>query len=922
MLATGTQLGPYEIQDLLGSGGMGEVYRARDPRLGREVAIKVLSADFAADGARLQRFEQEARTLAALNHPNLMAVYDVGRDLERTGGTPYLVTELLVGETLQARLLPGPVGPRQAVDWGRQIASGLAAAHDRGIVHRDLKPGNIFITREGRAKILDFGLARLTPLATGAEDATLAGPASGSAHTMPGMTLGTVGYMAPEQVRGEPADARADIFAFGAVLYEMLTGAKPFARTSAADTMSAILRDDPAEPPPSAPMPPALDRIVRRCLEKQPSQRFQSASDLGFALEATLGTASSSGSQMAMPAVSATKKQGGSPGAWRWLALGAVAALIAGGIAVWMHWPHGFDLGELKYTPFSFMEGGVNSPVWSPDGKAVAYGCSLTRGQPFQICVRYLSSPAETPLTHGTHGSVPFAWTPDSGRILFTTTSGVFSVSVTGGQPTQLLDTTQGVAKGFGMTNGTGDMTLSPDGTALVGTMTLKDGKTGLAMSSPPGEAPRALPEASYVSAGFLNQPTLSFAPDGHSILMFDHSVDRGRDETWLIPWPVSAGSPRLVLAGMPQNAITPTFSWLPDSRHIVLGLWNTGGLATQLWLVDTESGTRTAISAADRTLVSPAVSPDGNQLIYVDQVVNFDSMEVTLRDGHVTPLLATPRNESTPAWAAKAPLLAYVGDRSGPVEIWLHTPGAPDRPLLPESQTSGSHALLLNPAPSPDGARVIYGRIGSSGEAQRVSYQLWIAAVSGGTPQRLTNNPTGKDLEFGGDWSPDGSQFALLEQTGPGNGSIAVVATGGQAAPRVLATDSDSYLPTWSPTGQWIAYRSDDANWKLLSPDGSQHRDLGKYDSPAMVFSRDGQTLYGIRPDGKADRGQELFSVPLTGGPAHVITVLGSEDAPQSLSNPGTHFTLSPDGQSLTYSVQRPSSGMWLVSGFKAARH
>ncbi|MGH9519944.1 MAG: serine/threonine-protein kinase, partial [Terriglobales bacterium] len=238
MLQTGVQLGPYEILDLLGSGGMGEVYRARDPRLGREVAIKVLSADIAADGARLQRFEQEARTLAALNHPNLMAAYDVGRH----EGTPYLVTELLVGETLQARLQPGPVGPRQAVEWGRQIASGLAAAHERGIVHRDLKPGNIFITREGRAKILDFGLARLVPLAAGAEDATFAGSA-GSAmtgSTLAGMTLGTVGYMAPEQVRGEPADARADIFAFGAVLYEMLTGAKPFARTSAADTMSAI----------------------------------------------------------------------------------------------------------------------------------------------------------------------------------------------------------------------------------------------------------------------------------------------------------------------------------------------------------------------------------------------------------------------------------------------------------------------------------------------------------------------------------------------------------------------------------------------------------------------------------------------------------------------------------------------------------
>lgn len=915
MLQAGVQLGPYEIQALLGSGGMGEVYRARDPRLGREVAIKVLSAEFAADAARLQRFEQEARTLAALNHPNLMAVYDMGRH----DGTPYLVTELLVGDTLQARLQPGPVGPRQAVDWGRQIASGLAAAHERGIVHRDLKPGNIFITREGRAKILDFGLARLTPLAAGPEDATMVNAGGGSAHTMPGMTLGTVGYMAPEQVRGEPADARADIFAFGAVLYEMLTGAKPFTRSSAADTMSAILRDDPAEPPPSAPIPPALDRIVRRCLEKQPSQRFQSASDLEFALEAALGTSSSSGSMPALAGTSVPPRA--RPGAWRWVALAAIAALVAGGFTVWTRWPHPPDLGKLQYTPFSFEEGGQGSAVWSPDGKAVAYASSLTRGQPAQVYVRYLNSPTGTSITHGNNTCVPFAWTPDNGRVLCNTAEGIFSVSVTGGQPTSVLDTAKGPAKGFGNTNGAGAITLSPDGTALVGTFVLQDGKTGLAVSSPPGAPPKPLPEAGYASAGFLNRPVLAFAPDGHSILLFDHSADRGRDEAWSIPWPVDSGSARLVLGGMRQNSITPTFGWMPDSRHVVLASWDTGGLATRLWLVDTETGERTALSGADRTLVGPAVSPDGNQLIYDDQVINFDSIEVNLHDGRVTPLLATPRNESTPAWAAKAPLLAYMGDLSGPVEIWLHTPGASDRPLLPPSQTP-SGELLLNPMPSPDGTRVVYGRIGNAGGGARISYQLWIAAVSGGQPQRLSDNPAGKYMEFGGDWSPDGAQFVLLEQTTNNRGGIAVVSSGGQAAPRLIATDADSYLPSWSPTGQWIAYRADNSLWKLISPDGAQHRVLGKFDSQAMAFSRDGQTLYGIQPDGKNDGGQELFSVPLAGGPMHVIAALASDDAPQSLSNPGTHLTLSPDGQSLTYSASRPTSGLWLVTGLKTALH
>ena len=271
----------YEIISLIGSGGMGEVYRARDTRLNRDVAIKVLPGLSTADPDRLRRFEQEARAAAALNHPNILAVYQMGIHQ----GAPYLVSELLEGETLRDRLKRGPLPIRKVVDYGIQIAKGLAAAHEKGIVHRDLKPENLFLTNDGQAKILDFGLARLTQM-------NEAMPAQ-SAHevkTVAGMLMGSMGYMSPEQVRGQVADHRSDIFTFSAVLYEMLTGQRAFQKATSIDAMSAILNEEPTTLTQFLPnAPPGLERVVQRGLEKNPEQRFQSASDLGFALEAAAG---------------------------------------------------------------------------------------------------------------------------------------------------------------------------------------------------------------------------------------------------------------------------------------------------------------------------------------------------------------------------------------------------------------------------------------------------------------------------------------------------------------------------------------------------------------------------------------------------------------------------------------------------------
>ena len=273
-LPPGTRLGPYEIVSALGAGGMGEVYRARDPRLGRDVAVKVLPAAATHDPDRLARFLQEARTIAALSHPNLLAIFDVG-----AGDVPYLVTELVEGETLRARIARGPLPPGEAVMLGLQIAAGLAAAHARGVVHRDLKPDNVIVMGDGRAKILDFGLATTMPLPSPASEAQTA------ARTLPGLVLGTLGYLAPEQARALPVDHRADIFACGAVLFEMLTGERAFRGESPADTIALILHRPPAALVFGPTVTPALAAAVRRCLEQEVAKRFQTAGDLALALE-------------------------------------------------------------------------------------------------------------------------------------------------------------------------------------------------------------------------------------------------------------------------------------------------------------------------------------------------------------------------------------------------------------------------------------------------------------------------------------------------------------------------------------------------------------------------------------------------------------------------------------------------------------
>ncbi len=383
-LAAGSKLGPYEILGQIGAGGMGEVYRAKDPRLGREVAIKVLPASFSQDADRLRRFEQEAKAAGVLNHPNITAVYDIGTNT--SDGAPYVVQELLEGETLRSELAGGRFSPRKAIDYATQIAEGLAAAHEKGIVHRDLKPENVFVTRDGRVKILDFGLAKLTQIeGSGSSGTNLPTETKG---TEPGVVLGTLGYMSPEQVRGRSADARSDIFSFGAMLYEMLSGKRAFHGDSAADTMSAILREDPPDlSVTNQSISPGLERIVRHCLEKNPERRFQSARDVAFNLGELSGT---SGTAVA---VGAARRPGKS---FPWLAVGTLAAVLAAFAAGHLLWRPP-AASSPTYRRLTFRRGNIGTARFAPDGRSVVYGASWV-GEPLEIYTTRLDGPESIPI--------------------------------------------------------------------------------------------------------------------------------------------------------------------------------------------------------------------------------------------------------------------------------------------------------------------------------------------------------------------------------------------------------------------------------------------------------------------------------------------------------------------------------------------
>jgi Tol biopolymer transport system component len=575
----GKTIAQYKILEKLGAGGMGEVYRARDQRLARDVAIKVLPESFSRDPDRLHRFELEARAAGQLNRPNIVIVHDCGTH----EGAPYVVQEFLEGENLREKLEHGPIPARKASDYGIQIARGLAAAHEKGIIHRDLKPENIFVTKDGRVKILDFGLAKLTQRESLSTELTSA--PTRAPETEPGMVMGTVGYMSPEQVRGQPADARSDVFAFGTILYEMLSGQRAFARDSGPETLTAILKEEPPEfSTPDRGLPPGLERIARKCLEKAPDQRFQSASDLAFAIEALSGISASRHAET--PAQIRAKRPV--------LAFAAAALIVVpSALAAWLAFHKAPAPDVPLFRRLSFRRGTIYSARFTPDGKSVIYAAEWD-GNPLQLFSTQVDMAESRPF------DLPRAY------LLGVSSAGELALIL---EPTML---THGAARGT--------LARAPQGGGAPRAL-LKDvlwadwspdGKE-LAVVRAVGATNRLeypVGKVLFESGGWISHPRIS--PKGDQIAFLNHPV-----------WPDDRGSVDVVDLSGKRRVLSPGWeseegvAWSPDGNEVWFAAIKFG-LAHALYAVSL-SGKERLVERIAGGLTLMDISRDGRVLITRD---------------------------------------------------------------------------------------------------------------------------------------------------------------------------------------------------------------------------------------------------------------------------------------------------------------
>ncbi len=805
-LTPGTRIGEYEVRSLLGAGGMGEVYRAHDSRLGRDVAIKVLPALFAADTDRLRRFEQEARAAAALNHPNILAVYQMGTH----AGAPYLVSELLEGEPLRELLKRGRLAVHKAIDYGVQMARGLSAAHEKGIVHRDLKPENLFVTKDGRVKILDFGLARLTQrLPNSAQSALTAGSA-----TEPGLVMGTVGYMSPEQVRGQTADHRTDIFSFGTILYEMLAGTRAFQKATSVDTMSAILHDEPpAISQVTTNAAPALQRVVQRCLEKNPEQRFQTASDLAFALDALSETATGSA---AVPRADRRRI----PRVW---VLTAALPLAVAGIAALLFFsqPGPPKLGHATQLTHDGKVKGVVSAVLLTDGARLYF----TEGSDQEHITEVSAAGGETSLVPTTLPYVSiYDISPNGSELLINSGDSdldnpLWRLPLPSGSPRRLGDISASAAA------------WSPDGKRIA---YIKSASELYLVDANGGNSHKLLSKEGHFPNSGLGG--LVFSPDGRRLRLRVYNLSTFRYSFWDVN--TDGSNLHLVLPEDWNNGATKDLGrWTADGSYFIFEVWDS--VEADLWALRDCSHSwfwcrprAYQLTNGPLRYVWPMPSKDGKQLFAHGGLKRAELVHYDPTSGQFTSFIGGP--------STNAPMFSPEGQ-------WVSWVGYPDGTLWC-AKSDGSNARQLTYPP------VEVFRPQWSHDSNRIAFEaiepgkwgkIYAIGRDGGAMEPLA---AAEHSElFDPTWGPNDSSIAFSSRGNlkdMGAIEIADLRTGKMSE---LADSQGLQDPKWSPDGNDIVAEGRAGHPFMIFDfkagkwaDIVQKGDIGSY-----YFSRDGRYVY-----------------------------------------------------------------------------
>lgn len=864
-VAAGNRIGPYEIVSSLGEGGMGEVFRAWDYRLRREVAIKVVKAS-SADPEWQRRFLQEARSAGGLNHPNILTVHDVGLE----SGAPYLVTELIEGESLRRFLKKGRIPLLKSIDFALQIVDGLSAAHRAGIVHRDLKPANIMVTKAGRIKLLDFGLAKQVNAARDEQVTEL---------TEPGLIIGTATYMSPEQACGEPVDLRSDQFSFGLILYEMLAGTPAFDRGSAVRTMAAIV-DEPCRPldalNPDVPKP--LLWIVERCLEKDRDNRYDSTLDL----KRDLSLMDRRAHDLAGPAPARTKSRPGKAVLFVCLLMCLTLAGLSVRLLRVRH--HSIDLRKYRLTPLATTGVYEGEPAWSPDGKNIAFTEDI--GDVRQVLVRNLAAYTSAQITHSTRDCRQPFWSPDGTRLFYIANedsgvSNLWSVGASGGAP-QIVRRNVTSAS------------MAPNG-ALV--YIANESGEGLSLwTAPDAQFSQAVRyRDTHWPYPSFNESYVSFSPDGKSIGIWLAS-GRGSSELWTIPYP--AGRPHRALTS--ENGVYP-FHWMPDGRRILFGGVLPGTIGADLHTADLVTGEILPITKTTQDALQPAISPDSKRIAFTVSERDFDLQQLSVTDPALKPLITSSLNDSSPAWSPVSSQLAFVTDRTGTEQIWV------------KSVDEGWERPLVSPKDLGRSWISSFGDLSFSGDGQRLAFtanhagthSIYLFNYAGGPlVQLLSHIEEGRSPS----WSPDGNSLAFALNRN-GQWWLATASSGGNTTPSLVRQLPAIHEVRWSPADNLIACNTRDTLF-LISPDGQEMKPVSNAQWSTFDWQKDGSGLIGIvrHPDGS----RFLATLDLATGKLQELHPLNLPSVAEI-----DRISLSRQTQRIALAVSKPRGHIWMLEGF-----